>query len=80
MSDELSLDEILELEKQDEPKFGPYERPEQDGPIRRYEKEMRCVSRRCGSPTYYKFRKIPYCWIHVIDAANDYFISMGVHD
>lgn len=38
----------------------------EDSPVRLFDKEFRCVSKGCHSPTYYKLRGIPYCGVHLI--------------
>lgn len=55
-----------------------YPRPEQVGPLRRYDNEMRCASRGCNSPTYYKLQGIQYCSVHVIRIMNDMLVAKGV--
>jgi|SRR6516225_1243224 hypothetical protein len=48
-----------------------YPIPEQYGPLRRFDRELRCASRGCGSPTYYKVDGIPYCTVHALRQLND---------
>ena len=43
----------------------------QKGPLRYWDKEMRCTSRRCGSPTHYKFRGMPLCTVHALRMMNE---------
>jgi hypothetical protein len=44
----------------------------QRGPLRYYDNgNMRCLSRRCGSPTHYKFRGVPYCTVHCLRKMNE---------
>lgn len=55
---------------------------EQVGPIRWYDKEMRCMNGRghtkCGSPTYIRFQGIPNCMIHAVQLANELLVEKGV--
>jgi hypothetical protein len=60
----LTLDEISELLK-------PTERPEQNGRIRWYDREMRCASRGCSSPTYIKLDGIQLCPMHTLHKCNE---------
>ena len=44
----------------------------QTGPLRYYDNgNMRCLSKRCGAPTHYKFRGVPYCTPHVLKKMNE---------
>ena len=44
----------------------------QKGPLRYYDNgNMRCLSSRCGSPTHYKFRGVPYCTVHALRLMNE---------
>jgi len=44
----------------------------QKGPLRYYDNgNMRCLSSRCGSPTHYKFRGVPYCTVHALRKMNE---------
>ena len=43
----------------------------QTGPLRYYDIGMRCLSKRCGSPTHYKFRGVPYCSVHALRKMNE---------
>jgi len=47
-----------------------YPIPEQHGPLRQFDKEMRCASRRCGSSTFFKVNGISYCMIHSLRELN----------
>src|SRR5678815_242978 len=51
-----------------------YPVPPQYGPLRRYDREMRCMSgtkqRRCGSPTNYKVKGVPLCSTHALHELN----------
>lgn len=71
----LSPEQIAGLLKVDKAiqRSGVLERktPPQTGPIRWYDKEMRCASRGCGSPTYIKFDGVPYCGMHTLRLANE---------
>ena len=50
--------------------------PPQKGPLKRYDKEMRCTSRRCGSPTYYKVEGMPLCTVHALKMLNELIVEM----
>jgi len=52
--------------------------PEQFGPLRYYEKTLRCASRNCSSPTHYKVKGTPYCYPHALNKLNDMLIELGV--
>jgi len=51
--------------------------PEQKGPITYHDKEMRCASRGCSSPTYVKIRGVPRCSAHALREANDMLTEAG---
>lgn len=55
-----------------------YDIPEQFGPLRHFDREMRCASRGCGSSTYYKLQGIPYCMTHSLRTMNEMLINLGV--
>lgn len=62
----LSPEQIASILKhEDEP------RSTQTGRIRFYDKEMRCASRGCSSPTYIKLDGIEYCMMHIILKCNE---------
>jgi len=61
------LDENAHTERQKR----KYPIPEQYGPLRRFDRELRCASRGCGSPTYYKVDHIPYCTTHALRELNE---------
>jgi hypothetical protein len=61
----LPLDMIQALMKEDEP------RSNQTGRIIWYDKEMRCASRGCSSPTYIRFDRVPTCMMHTILKCNE---------
>jgi hypothetical protein len=48
------------------------------GPLRITDNEMRCASRGCSSPTYYKFQGIPYCSTHLVRIMNEMLVAKGV--
>lgn len=52
--------------------------PEQHGPLRQFERAMRCASRGCGSSTFFKLQGIPYCMIHCLRRLNEMLYEMGV--
>jgi hypothetical protein len=41
------------------------------GAIQYYDKESRCVSRGCSSPTHYKIDGVAYCVPHLLERANE---------
>lgn len=43
----------------------------QYGPLRWYDKEMRCANRGCSGPTYCKVRGIPRCMKHALEDLNE---------
>lgn len=49
----------------------------QIGPLRRYEKEMRCASRGCGTSTYFKVQGVPYCQAHALAELNEILVAAG---
>ena len=58
---------------------GGYPPPEQFGPLRYFEKTLRCASRGCSSPTHYKVSGIPYCPIpHALNKLNEMLLELGV--
>lgn len=42
----------------------------QVGPLRHFDREMRCASRGCGSSTFYKLLGIPKCTTHCLMEMN----------
>jgi len=79
MSD-LGLDDILEiLNEPDAPqKFRFYAPPEQKGPLRWRDKDMRCASKGCSSPTTCQVKGIPYCMMHSLRKLNEMLVELGV--
>jgi len=55
-----------------------YPIPEQFGPMRQYDNEMRCASRGCGSSTFHKLQGVPYCMIHIMRKMNEMLYELGV--
>lgn len=55
-----------------------YDAPQQFGPLRHWDTEMRCASRGCGSSTFFKVHGIPRCMIHALRELNELCISLGV--
>lgn len=49
----------------------------QYGPLRYYDTEMRCSSRRCGSPTHYKVQGAPKCTVHALKELNEMLFNQG---
>jgi hypothetical protein len=71
VSTPLSLDKINEL-------LAPrLVAPEQYGPVRWYDKEMRCSNRGCGSPTYIRIQGVPRCMIHAVKEMNEMLYEAG---
>lgn len=52
--------------------------PEQFGPLRHFDREMRCASRGCSSPTHFKLQGIPLCMIHCLRKMNEMLLALGV--
>lgn len=50
----------------------------QIGPLRYYDKEMRCARRRCTSPTFVKVRGIPRCMTHALEDLNTIIVESSV--
>lgn len=53
-----------------------YEKPEQFGPVRWFDTEMRCTRRGCNSPTYLRVNRIPECMKHAVDTLNCMIVDM----
>jgi hypothetical protein len=53
-----------------------YPRIKQQGPVRWRDREMRCVSKGCGTSTYVEVDRIPLCTIHAIRELNDMVHSL----
>jgi hypothetical protein len=83
-ANELTLTDVLELLDEPTRKEPLYPPPIQKGPLRRYDKEMRCANkyglhqRECGSPTYFKVSGIPKCMTHALDDLNTMLVERGV--
>jgi hypothetical protein len=56
----------------------PYPHPQQDGPLRWFDREMRCANRGCSSSTYIKVQGIPRCMMHSLSELNNLLIGKGV--
>jgi len=52
------------------------ERVAQVGPVRWFDKEMRCASKRCTSPTYIKVVGIPHCYTHALRKVNEMYVEL----
>lgn len=50
----------------------------QVGPLRHFDREMRCASRGCGSSTFYKLEGIPKCTTHLLFRMNEMLVELGV--
>lgn len=48
----------------------------QVGPLRWFDREMRCLSKRCGAPTYLKVNGVALCWVHAIRRLNEIIVEM----
>jgi hypothetical protein len=59
--------------------FDDYPVPEQFGPLRHFDKEMRCAKRRCGSSTFYKIHGMPRCMTHALEELNSMLVERGVN-
>lgn len=70
----LEAEQVLEL-LQPKPKEVAYVIP-QNGPLRWFDKEMRCASRGCGSSTYAKVESVPYCMKHALHKLNELVIQV----
>jgi hypothetical protein len=57
-----------------------YAVPPQYGPLRQFDREMRCASRGCGSPTHFKVSGIPRCSIHALRELNDMLAGVKMSD
>lgn len=55
------------------PKYPP---PPQNGPLKWFDKEMRCSSKGCGSPTYLKVEYKPLCSVHALRKLNELVIEV----
>lgn len=55
-----------------------YPVPPQHGPLRQFDRAMRCASRGCGSSTFYKVNGTPRCTAHALRQLND--MLAGVDD
>ena len=75
----MELDFLQELlDTNEEVSTTRYPIPEQYGPLRQFDREMRCASRGCSSPTFFKVQNIPYCMIHSLRTLNEMLIERGV--
>lgn len=74
------LQELLEAspEEVNETVRKLYAVPPQEGPFRFFDREMRCASRGCSSPTHYKLQGIAYCSKHCLLKMNEMLIELGV--
>jgi hypothetical protein len=71
----LTQKEILALLKEPEPYKAIYKPNSVNGPVRYYESTLRCVNKKCGSPTHLKINGIPRCFTHAIIELNDLLIE-----
>jgi len=49
----------------------------QRGPLRWFDREMRCASRGCGSATFCKVQGVPYCMMHSLTELNEMLVTAG---
>jgi hypothetical protein len=75
----LTLAEIQGLLDEEVEKTLDYARTQniQNGPLRWYDTEMRCVSRGCSSPTHCKVEGLPLCMMHSLRKLNELCIEMA---
>lgn len=59
--------------------------PVQHGPLRRFEREMRCVhvrehgnGKNCNSSTFFKLMGIPLCMMHALNEMNKMLFERGI--
>jgi hypothetical protein len=72
-------DELVEELMVDEPKCLVHKMPPmQNGPLRHFDREMRCANRGCSSPTHFKVRGISRCMKHALLELNYMLVSMGI--
>ena len=50
--------------------------PPQNGPLKFYDREMRCASRGCGSSTYCKVEHVPLCMMHSLRKLNELVVQV----
>jgi len=74
----LAEDELAEVLAEPQTMREKYPVPDQRGPLRQFEKEMRCASRGCGSSTFLKVQGIQYCTTHALNVLNEMLIERGV--
>jgi hypothetical protein len=53
-----------------------YPVPQQKGPVRWFDREMRCANRGCSSPTYLKVEYVPRCMMHALQELNGLVVKM----
>lgn len=46
--------------------------------VRWFDKEMRCASKGCSSPTYIKVEGVPYCMMHTIRKLTEILDALEV--
>lgn len=63
-------DELFESLIAEEPTKREYPVPPQYGPLRQFDREMRCACRGCSSPTHFKVNAVPRCMIHALRELN----------
>lgn len=75
----LTPQQIQELLKPKEkaPVGSKYPKTPQVGPLRWYDREMRCAKRGCSSPTYCKVQGVPYCMKHSLEELNLMLVAAG---
>ena len=68
---ELTYEEVQALLAIPEPQYAL-------GPLRFFDNEMLCTSRRCGSPTWIKVKGMPLCIAHALRELNQMLVDKGV--
>lgn len=72
------LEGLLEENQEKTESWLGYPIPEQNGPLRQFELEMRCASKGCGSSTFFKLQGVPRCMMHCLRKMNEMLIEKGV--
>lgn len=72
----LTPEEAIKLLSNEARKTQGFSPPSQKGPLRFYDRERRCASRGCGSPTYCAIEGVPYCMMHSLYKLNDLVLEV----
>jgi hypothetical protein len=78
MANVLSPEAIAALLDKESTGSKQYPVPVQEGPLRHFEREMRCACKGCGSSTFFKVCGIPRCMMHALRELNLMLHDMGV--